>query len=437
MTKKITKANEAIVNEAVENTAVDTAVDAAIDTAAETTEVPKKKAAAKKTAAKKTTTGAKTEKVEAPSEEKVDEKATDKKTPAKKSKVKTKIIKTEDSETWVIGPDTDEATPNSSDDNVGEAKAAATEGKPKRTRKKKVAEPKTDVVTIGDEKTVKTDEDYLRECILDLIESKKTGKILTDTITGIEQHGNVKVAVLYHGDLKVIIPADFLIPSSSVPKSAENYQAAIGNSTIKHLGAEVDYIVEEFDNENNVAIANRLKAMKAKQKHYYYGYDRQGNKLIYPDAYCEARVVSVIRNGVFVEVFGVEAFVKISELSYQRIVNTKDHFATGMTVLVKVLALDTSDKDNIKIAVSIKQAKENPASKALSKISVGNYYMGTVTMVDIYGVFVSLDCGIDCLCKHPIYERPVRGERASVRIAGVSEKTNQVWGDITHTSNVF
>lgn len=428
MAKKTTKANEAIVNEAVENTAVDTAVEAT----AEVAEAPKKKTAAKKTTAKKTTTKAKAETVDASTEEKVEEKTPVKKTSAKKSKVKTEVVKTEDSEVWIVKPDTEE-TPAETP-----AEETKSEEKPKRApRKRKVAEPKTEVVTIGGEKTVKTEEDILRESILDLIESKKTGKILTDTITGIEQHGNVKVAVLYHGDLKVIIPADFLIPSSSVPKSAENYQAAIGNSTIKHLGAEVDYIVEEFDNVNNVAIANRLKAMKAKQKHYYFGYDRQGNKYLYPDAYCEARVVSVIRNGVFVEVFGVETFVKLSELSYQRIVNTKDHFATGMTVLVKVLALDTSDKDNIKIAVSIKQAKENPAAKALSKISVGNYYMGTVTMVDIYGVFVSLDCGIDCLCKHPLYERPVRGERASVRIAGVNDKTNQVWGDITHTSNVF
>lgn len=428
MAKKTTKANEAIVNEAVENTAVDTAVEAT----AEVAEAPKKKTAAKKTTAKKTATKAKAETVDASTEEKVEEKAPVKKTSAKKSKVKTEVVKTEDSEVWIVKPDTEE-TPAETP-----AEETKSEEKPKRApRKRKTAEPKTEVVTIGGEKTVKTEEDILRESILDLIESKKTGKILTDTITGIEQHGNVKVAVLYHGDLKVIIPADFLIPSSSVPKSAENYQAAIGNSTIKHLGAEVDYIVEEFDNVNNVAIANRLKAMKAKQKHYYFGYDRQGNKYLYPDAYCEARVVSVIRNGVFVEVFGVETFVRLSELSYQRIVNTKDHFATGMTVLVKVLALDTSDKDNIKIAVSIKQAKENPAAKALSKISVGNYYMGTVTMVDIYGVFVSLDCGIDCLCKHPLYERPVRGERASVRIAGVSDKTNQVWGDITHTSNVF
>ena len=432
MAKKTTKANEAIVNETVENT-----VDTAVEATAEVAEAPKKKTAAKKTATKKTATKAKAEKVDAPAEENVEEKTSAKKTSAKKSTVKTEVVKTEDSEVWIVKPDTDDAASDAPRGDAGKATAVA-EDKPKRaTRKRKVPEPKTEVVTIGGEKTVKTEEDILRESILDLIESKKTGKILTDTITGIEQHGNVKVAVLYHGDLKVIIPADFLIPSSSVPKSAENYQAAIGNSTIKHLGAEVDYIVEEFDNVNNVAIANRLKAMKAKQKHYYFGYDRQGNKYLYPDAYCEARVVSVIRNGVFVEVFGVETFVKLSELSYQRIVNTKDHFATGMTVLVKVLALDTSDKDNIKIAVSIKQAKENPASKALSKISVGNYYMGTVTMVDIYGVFVSLDCGIDCLCKHPLYERPVRGERASVRIAGVSDKTNQVWGDITHTSNVF
>ncbi|MEE1503083.1 MAG: S1 RNA-binding domain-containing protein, partial [Acutalibacteraceae bacterium] len=401
-----------------------------VETPAEETKAPaKKKATTKKAPAKKATT---------------------KKETSKKKTTKKEVVDNGDgTTTWIVKP-ADEgeseatetpkadtpATETPAEEKVDKPTTPAEKPKATRKRKAKPAEPKTEVVSFSGEKTVLTEEDKLRENILDLVASQKTGKILTGKIVGIEQHGTVKVAVLYHGEFKVIIPAEYLIPASSVPKSSKNYTAAISHSTIKRLGAEVDYIVEGFDHENNVAIGNRLKAMEARRKHFYFGFDRQGNKLVYPDAYCEARVVSVVRSGVFVEVLGVETFVRLNELSYQRINNTEDEFRTGMTVLVKVLALDTSDKDNIRISVSIKQAKENPATKALAKISEGGYYMGKVTMVDVYGVFVSLDCGIDCLCKLPFYERPIRGAKASVKVMGVDRENGKVWGVISDVSSV-
>lgn len=39
--------------------------------------------------------------------------------------------------------------------------------------------------------------------------------------------------------------------------------------------------------------------------------------------------------------------------------------------------------------------------RRLKKYVVGNRYVGTVSMVDLNGVFVSLDGGIDCLCTYP------------------------------------
>lgn len=408
--------------EVLEETKVAEATPEVVETAAEEKKAPaKKKAVSKKAPAKKTTT---------------------KKTTTKKN-TKTEVVEGEHGgETWIVKPVEEDAPEVKNEKPPVEADVAEpkAEAKPKATRKKKAKSDdsaKTEVITITGEKSLLTEEEKLREDILDLISSKKNGKILTGTVTGVEQHGAMKVAVVYHGDLKVIIPADYLIPASSVPKNSKDYAAAIGHSTIKRLGAEIDYVVEEFDHENKVAIGNRLKAMEARRKHFYFGYDRQGNKYLYPDAYCEARVVSVVRSGVFVEVLGVETFVRLNELSYQRINNTEDEFKTGMTVLVKILSLDTTDKDNIKVSVSVKQAKENPAAKALAKITEGSYYMGKVTMVDIYGVFVSLDCGIDCLCKLPMYDRPVRGARASVRIVGIDREDGRVWGVISDISSVI
>ena len=80
----------------------------------------------------------------------------------------------------------------------------------------------------------------------------------------------------------------------------------------------------------------------------------------------------------------------------------------------------------------MKQASENPYEKALKRYSVGNRYVGTVSMVDTNGVFVALDGGVDCLCQYPKRGRPPRGSRVTVRILGINEESNRIWGAITH-----
>jgi ribosomal protein S1 len=66
--------------------------------------------------------------------------------------------------------------------------------------------------------------------------------------------------------------------------------------------------------------------------------------------------------------------------------------------------------------------------------SVGNKYVGSVSMVDANGVFVALDGGVDCLCSYPKRGRPPRGARVTVRILGINHETNRIWGAITHVA---
>ena len=101
---------------------------------------------------------------------------------------------------------------------------------------------------------------------------------------------------------------------------------------------------------------------------------------------------------------------------------------------VRVLEVDRSDRSRPRVTASVKQAMENPYEKALKKYVVGNRYVGTVSMVDLNGVFVSLDGGIDCLCTYPKRGRPPRGARATVRILGINHENNRIWGVITHMS---
>jgi len=290
------------------------------------------------------------------------------------------------------------------------------------------------VLSIDEHLAVETDADKAKNDLLDLIESMKTKRILTGTIQGVERpedNPNRPLAVIYHGDFKIIIPAEEAVepPEDFRGRSESDIMHYM---LTKRLGAEVDYIVKGIDPKAGIAVASRLEAMAAKRKEYYFGTDRDGNNLIYNDVCAEARIVSVIRAGIFVDLFGLEIYIPLRELSYQRLLDASAQFQPGQRVLVKVLTVERSDRNQVKVTASVKQAGENPYEKALKKYSVGNRYVGTVSMVDTTGVFVSLDGGIDCLCSYPKRGRPPRGARVTVRVLGINKENNRIWGAITH-----
>ncbi len=304
----------------------------------------------------------------------------------------------------------------------------------KKPRRRASVRPALPVVSIDDRPSVETEADKARNDLLDLMESLKTRRILTGTIQGVERPSDNSarsLAVIYHGDFKVIVPAEEAVEPPEdfrgrFPEDVLHYMIT------KRLGAEVDYIIKGIDAKAGVAVGSRLEAMSAKRREYYFGTDRDGNNLLYEGICAEARVVSVIRAGIFVDLFGLEVYIPLRELSYQRMLDAQDSFQPGQRILVKILSIDRSDRTRIRVNASIKQAGENPYEKALRRYSVGNRYVGTVSMVDMNGVFVSLDGGIDCLCSYPKRGRPPRGARVTVRILGINNESNRIWGAITH-----
>ena len=288
------------------------------------------------------------------------------------------------------------------------------------------------VMSIDARRTVETDADKAKNDLIDLTESLKSDKILTGKIQGVERNfqGHDSVAVLYHGVFKVVIPAEDMVekPEEREDRSlADSYHYLL----TRRLGAEVDYVVNSIFYDDMIAYASRVEAMQVKRKRFYRGGD---GALVHEGVRAEARVVSVTRGGIFIDLFGIETYIPLRELSYQRLSNAMSNFNTGDRVIVKVLSVDNKDLRNIKVEASVKQASVNPYEFALKKFSVGNRYVGTVSMVDKNGVFVALDTGVDCLCRFPARGRPIKGTRATVQILGIDEKTNRIWGIITHAS---
>lgn len=326
-------------------------------------------------------------------------------------------------------------TPSAEDGMDPESAAAGSHQSGTQRRRERRVRP-APVVSIDDRLSVETDADKARDAMLDLVESLKTRRILSGTVQGIERPGDGtnSVAVIYHGDFKVLIPAEEMveIPEDTRGRSVSD---ALHYMLNKRLGAEVDYIVKGIDGEASVAVASRLEAMAAKRREYYFGTDRDGNNLLYNGVCAEARVVSVIRAGIFADVFGVETYIPLRELSYQRMLDASASYQPGQRILVKLMDIDRSDRSHIRVSASIKRAGENPYERALKRYSVGNRYVGTVSMVDTTGVFVALDGGIDCLCSYPKRGRPPRGSRVTVRILGINNESNRIWGAITHIAS--
>ena len=299
-----------------------------------------------------------------------------------------------------------------------------------KTARRRAAPKGARVITIDEQGSVETPADKARSDLIDLVESLKSGKILTGALQGVERNPAAPdsiTAVLYHGDFKVVIPVTEAI---APPRDFRdrNHSDVLNYQLAKRLGSEFDYIVKGVDADNRIAAASRLEAMTVKRRMYYNG----PKSALKEGAAAEARIACVIRTGVFAEIFGVETFIPLRELSYQRWMDATQHYQPGQRVLVKILSVERKSADDITVEASVKQAGENPYEKALRRFTVGNQYVGSVSVVDTTGVFVSLDGGIDCLCTFPRRGRPPRGSRVTVRIKGINYEANRIWGSITH-----
>ena len=335
----------------------------------------------------------------------------------------------------VEGEDPDSAPDVQTDLMGGEEAAAENAPAPVMNQKFTNIRNEERVVTIDRQRSVETEADRQMSDLLDLLESLRSKKIMTGKIEGVENSaGGIPSAVLKHGGFKIIIPCfECVNPPADFREQDPNsvYQYVLN----KHLGAEIEFVVKGIDQESEVVVASRKEAMAIRRRQFYFGQDKDGNNILYEGAIAEARVVSVIRPGIFVEVFGVQCYIPSNELSYQRLLDASAHYQNGMRILVKILKLDRTDPKNVKITVSVKQTKKNPYDTVFERYCVGNHYIGTVTMVDINGIFVALDGGIDCLCPFPIRGRPLIGARVTVRLSHISEESHRVRGDIVYSSH--
>ena len=108
------------------------------------------------------------------------------------------------------------------------------------------------------------------------------------------------------------------------------------------------------------------------------------------------KVVSITNYGAFVELQkGVEGLIHISEMSWTRNVRHPSKLvAVGDFIETVILKVDSKDK---KIALGMKQMKEDPWPRLSTKYPVGSKLSGVVRNLTSFGAFVEVESGIDGL----------------------------------------
>jgi len=105
--------------------------------------------------------------------------------------------------------------------------------------------------------------------------------------------------------------------------------------------------------------------------------------------------VKTIKNyGCFIDIGGVDGFLHIGEMSWNRIRNPSDIVKEGQQVDVQILKLDPESK---KISLGMKQLAENPWSSVSINYPVDSTVTGKVTKTTEFGAFVELEPMIEGL----------------------------------------
>lgn len=108
----------------------------------------------------------------------------------------------------------------------------------------------------------------------------------------------------------------------------------------------------------------------------------------------EGEVKRLTDFGAFVDIMGVDGLLHISEISWGKVNKPSSLLKIGEKIKVSVIDLD---KENKKLALSMKALIQDPWKDVEQKYPVGNIVLGKLVRFADFGAFVELEPGVDGL----------------------------------------
>ena len=180
------------------------------------------------------------------------------------------------------------------------------------------------------------------------------------------------------------------------------------NIPIKVIATRID------KNRGNVCVSRRAVLEKSKNAEI----TEALKKISEGDVIDEAIVKATTDWGIFLDIYGIDALLHVSDLSHGRVKKPADLVTIGQKLKVKITKID--EKTN-RVSASVKALTEDPYDKIDKNYKVGEIYEGTVTKIMDYGCFVKIEDGIEGLIHNSELDWTNRNIKPS-NVLSVSQK---------------
>lgn len=154
----------------------------------------------------------------------------------------------------------------------------------------------------------------------------------------------------------------------------------------KTVGNQFEAVVTEIDREEKSIIAS-IKMLEDQTREYN---ENLFWSSIFINKIVKGTVKRLLDYGAFVEVGGIDCFLHISNISYTRISHPSEVIKEGQEYTFKVIEVNREDK---KVALSLKALEESPKLKAMKELVVGEVYNGVAIKILQFGAIIKLENG--------------------------------------------
>ena len=174
------------------------------------------------------------------------------------------------------------------------------------------------------------------------------------------------------------------MPSSQIDVRPLKKIDHLMNTPVKVLATRID------KNRGNVCVSRRAVLEKSKTAEI----TEALKNLKEGDIVDDAIVKATTEWGIFLDIYGVDALLHVSDLSHGRVKKPSDLVTIGQKIKVKITKID---KKTQRVSASVKALTEDPYENIEKKYEVGKIYEGVITKIMDYGCFVKIEDGIEGL----------------------------------------
>jgi ribosomal protein S1 len=261
--------------------------------------------------------------------------------------------------------------------------------------------------------------------------AKRLDKIVTGTVIGVSQKGEVYVDINYKAD-------------GIIPKTEFSFDENVNPADVVKAGDTITAEVKKLnDGEGNVLLSCKKIRKEEIRKKSEEKITNFWNEAKPGDKY-DGVVSSVCSYGAFIDINGIQGLLHISEMSWDREAKAQDLLKPGQEIKVTIKEID---KDNKRMKLAYDEKGEDPWSKLDYK--VGDIVKVKIKKIVPFGAFAELKKGIEGLihisqiCEQRIAkpeEKLEIGEKVNAKIIGLDLENKKIElsiKEIEGTSNEY